>query len=194
MVTGDAAGTAATIAIKEGITFRELSKDEVLIEQLRKNLKQQGAFVKPIKASYPYEDEWFDQSVQTLINYGLVIGGYDNDLTVERQVTTHNFMNMLRGSASRPQTEKAAECSEQMQTTYNEIIYKENEPLDLNKASEILAEIFLDEPAHEDKWLSLIEAGIISKSTSENIDSENHNLVAKEMYAICADVINFISL
>ena len=194
MVTGDAAGTAATLAIKEGVTFRELSKDKALIEQLRANLKQQGAFVKNIKATYPYEDEWFDPSIQTLINYGLVVGGYDNDLTVDKPVTTHNFMNMLRGSASRPQTEKTTEFSEKLQTTYNEIFYKENEPLDLNKASEMVAKILLDEPANEDNWLSLIEAGIISKTTSENIDPANHTLVAKEMYAICADVINFISM
>ena len=152
MVTGDAAGTAASLAIKEGVTFRELSKDEALIEQLRANLKHQGAFVKQVEASYPYEDEWFDQSVQTLVNYGLVIGGYDNDLTVDKPVTTHNFMNMLRGSVSRSQTEKGTECSEQLQTTYNEIIYKENEPLDLNKASELVAKIFLDQPVDEDKW------------------------------------------
>ncbi|AWE06336.1 FAD-dependent oxidoreductase [Lysinibacillus sp. 2017] len=194
MVTGDAAGTAASLAIKEGVTFRELSKDEALIEQLRANLKHQGAFVKQVEASYPYEDEWFDQSVQTLINYGLVIGGYDNDLMVEKPVTTHNFMNMLMGSVNRIQTEKAIERSEQLQTVYNEIFYKENEPLDLNKASAIVAGIFLDQPADERNWTSLIEAGIISKSTSENIDSANHHLVAKEMYAICADVIGFLSL
>ena len=194
MVTGDAAGIAASLAIKEGVTFRELSKDEALIEQLRTHLKQQGAFVKPIKASYPYEDEWFDQSVQTLINYGLVIGGYDNDLAVDKPVTTHNFMNMLRASMSRPQTEKSAERSEQLQKTYNGVFYKENEPLDLHKASNLLAEILLDQPADEGNWMRLIEAGIISKSTSENIDSANHNLAAKEMYAICADVIKYISL
>lgn len=194
MVTGDAAGTAASLAVQKGVTFRELSKDEGLIAELRKNLKQQGAFVKSIEASYPYEDEWFDQSVQTLINYGLIIGGYDNNLTVDKRVTVHNFMNLLSGSVNRPQTEKAAAYSKQLQQTYDEYYYKENEPLDLKKASDILAQIFLDLPADEGNWLRLIEAGMINKTTAENIDSHSDTLLAKEMYAICADVIHYIRL
>ena len=194
MVTGDAAGIAASLAVEKGVSFSDLSTDEALIEQLRKNMKQHGGFVKSIDASYPYEGEWFDQSIQTLINYGLVIGGYDNDLFVEKQVTAHNFMNMLRGAITRPQTEKTAEHNEQLQLTYNEIFYQENRPLDLNKASNILAKIFLDQPADEGNWQRLIDVGIISKTTAENINLENDTLIAQEMFAICADVINYIRL
>lgn len=193
MVTGDAAGVAASLAIQEGISVRELSKDEGLIEQLRTNLKQQGAFVDRIASTYPYQDEWFDHAIQVLMDYGLVVAGYENELPLEKEVTTHHFMNMLMSATKRMGLENTATYSVSIQNSYDGMIYQEARPIDLQEASDVLAKIFLNEPASKDNWASLIDADIISEKTAKNIKAKNHPLVMKELYAICADVMYYMA-
>ncbi|MCH7322649.1 FAD-dependent oxidoreductase [Solibacillus sp. MA9] len=192
MVTGDAAGIAASLAIHEGITVRELSKDEELIEQLRTNLKQQGAFVDHITSTYPYQDEWFDQSIQLLMDYGLVVAGYQNELPIEKEVTMHNFMNMLMSASKRMALENSAAFSDQLQISYDVMYSKENRVLDLQEASDVIAFIFLNESTSKDNWASLIDAEIISEKTAKHIELTKHPLTMKELYAICADVMRYM--
>ena len=80
MVTGEAAGVAAVLADSKRSFFRDMSKNETMIETLRETLDQQGAFVDHVETDYPYKGEWYDESIQTLMDYGLVVGGYSNDL------------------------------------------------------------------------------------------------------------------
>ena len=192
MVTGDAAGVASSLAIKEGVTFREMSKDKELIETLRTNLEEQGALVEHRETAYPYQGEWFDESIQTLINYGLVVGGYSNDLYVDKTTTVHSLMNALKGSVERPDSAVKEQYLSKMQALYSAEFAKENKNLDLNTASTIVAELFLGEDAGENNWSNLIAAGIISENTAANIDVANHELQTKEMFAICADVIHYL--
>ncbi len=192
MVTGDAAGVASSLAIKEGVTFREMSKDKALIETLRTNLEKQGALVKHRVTSYPYQGEWFDASIQTLINYGLVVGGYSNDLYVDKITTVHSLLNMLKGAVERPDSAVKDQYTEKLQAIYAAEYNKENKNLDLNTASAILAQLFLGEDAGENNWSNLIEARIISENTAANVDATNHELKSKEMFAISADVINYL--
>ncbi|WP_274306929.1 FAD-dependent oxidoreductase [Solibacillus daqui] len=192
MVTGDAAGIAASLAILEGITVRELSKDEELIEQLRTNLKQHGAFVDHITSTYPYQDEWFDQSIQLLMDYGLVVAGYDNELPIEKEVSTHNFMNMLMSASKRMALESSAAYSDQLQISYDVLCSRENRPLDLLEASDILSFIYLNDSTSKDNWASLIDAEVISEKTAKQIEATNHPLTMKELYAICADVMRYM--
>lgn len=55
MVTGEAAGTAAALAQKHDVTFRDMSKDKRLIATLRKQLAKQGAYVDSFSIEYPYQ-------------------------------------------------------------------------------------------------------------------------------------------
>jgi len=192
MVTGDAAGVASSLAIKEGVTFREMSKDKDLIETLRTNLEEQGALVEHRVTAYPYEGEWFDESVQTLVNYGLVVGGYSNDLYVDKTTTVHSFMNMLKGAVERPNSAVKQQYLSKIQALYAAEFAKANKNLDLNTASAIVAQLFLGEDAGENNWSNLIAAGIISENTAKNIGSANHELQTKEMFAISADVIHYL--
>lgn len=192
MVTGEAAGVAAALAIDSGISFRDMSKDETEIEVLRERLEKQGAFVKHIETDYPYMGEWFDKSIQTLINYGLVVGGYSNDLKVEDPATRHSFVNMLKGAIYRANPEKAAEISGEIESVYAEVFSKDNGPLELDDAASIVARLFLDGNTGGRDWDRLIAEGLISEEIAENINQENHELQLKEMHAIAASVINYI--
>ena len=59
-------------------------------------MTKQGAYVDSFSVDYPYQEEWYDEAIQTLINYGLVVGGYDNDLKVDSKATKIKFAKMLK--------------------------------------------------------------------------------------------------
>lgn len=189
MVTGEAAGAAAVLSLENELSFRELSSDKEMIEKLRDILEQQGALVKHIETDYPYKGEWYDGSIQTLMDYGLVVGGYSNELKVDEAATRHSFVNMLKGAIHRANPAVAKELGGKLETIHAEVFSKENGPLDLQETSTILAKLFYDEDGN---WEMLVDNGLIDPQLAENIKTENHELQLKEMYAICAAVIEYV--
>ena len=91
---------------------------------------------------YPYQGEWYDESIQTLINYGLVVGGYTNDLRVDEVTTKHSFMNMLKNGIERANPEKAQELAEPLDKLHSEILNAENSPITKDEAAAIVRAIF----------------------------------------------------
>lgn len=190
MTTGQAAGAAAALAIKEKISFRDLSKSESLIENVRSNLAQQGAFVDHITTSYPYEGEWYDEAIQTLINYGLIFGRYDNDLKVDEVATNHSFMNMVKEILIRIDPENHHYSKETFASIYEHVMQKEEMPIDRDEASEILVNL-LFEGTGPYSWKTLLENQLISEQLNSKI-KENQELTLKEMFAINADLIHYL--
>ena len=189
MVTGEAAGAAAALAIEKEVSFRDMSKDEALIETLRERLDKQGAYVDHFEIKYPYQGEWYDESIQTLINYGLVVGGYTNDLRVEEPATKHSFMNMLMNGMKRANPEKAQELAQPLDKLHSEILNAENSPITKDEAAAILSELFFNEKGST-SWQTLIDQKIVDEAVVEQIGTENHELKLKEQFAIIATVIN----
>ena len=95
MAVAEAAGAAAAQVKSTGQSFRELSQDEASIEKLRATLIAQGAHLEDIETTYPYAGEWYDESVQQLMNYGLIFGRYDNNLLVDNPSTVQYFTNLM---------------------------------------------------------------------------------------------------
>lgn len=191
MMTGEAAGVAAVLANGENISFRELSKNEVLIEQLREKLTNQGAYVDHYNSDYPYQGEWYDQSIQTLIDYGLVVGGYTNELYVEELAKSHSFINMLKGAIARSAPDQYAHYSENLDAVQNNIYSNENGPIKNNEAANIVSEILFGTTSTS-SWDILLEKGIIDNELAEKVKG-NRELLVKEMYAISAAVINYLN-
>ncbi|OXS72637.1 glucose-inhibited division protein A [Lysinibacillus sp. KCTC 33748] len=189
MVTGEAAGAAAAIAIKEDVTFRAMSKDKKLINTLRENLKKQGAFVDSFEMDYPYKNEWYDKSIQTLINYGLVVGGYSNDLKVEDTATKIKFAKMLKEGVQRVSPEKMNELGDKLDVVIYKVAKKEKNPIKRDEVAEHLAEVLVGKSS-DNNWNVLIEKGIISEKLAKRL-TENKELKLKELYAIMADVIHY---
>ncbi|MGE8036192.1 FAD-dependent oxidoreductase [Lysinibacillus sp. NPDC093692] len=189
MVTGEAAGAAAAIAIKEDVTFRAMSKDKKLINTLREDLKKQGAFVDSFEMDYPYKNEWYDKSIQTLINYGLVVGGYSNDLKVEDTATKIKFAKMLKEGVQRVSPEKMNELGDKLDVVIYKVAKKEKNPIKRDEVAEHLAEVLVGKSS-DNNWNVLIEKGIISEKLAKRL-TENKELKLKELYAIMADVIHY---
>ncbi|MDN4492173.1 FAD-dependent oxidoreductase [Ureibacillus aquaedulcis] len=191
MVTGQAAGAAAALAVLENKSFREMSKDTKMIETLRTNLNEQGAFVEHISTDYPYMGEWFDGSIQQLLNYGLVSAGYSNDLKVENEATVHSFIKLLKETIERTAPKENVELRNKITTIFNSEMAKENRPLQLVDVTQTLSAL-INETGKTPSWQGLIDQGIIGGNVAENIPGENHSLKFKEMYAICAEMIRYV--
>jgi len=95
MAVAEAAGAAAAQLKDTEQSFRQLSQDEVGIEKLRATLIAQGAYLDDIETTYPYAGEWYDESVQQLMDYGLIFGRYDNNLLVDNPTTVQYFTNLI---------------------------------------------------------------------------------------------------
>lgn len=190
MVTGEAAGAAAALAQKEQLSFREMSKNKALIQRLRGQLDQQGAYVDHNKTDYPYKGEWFDPTIQTLMDYGLAVAGYENDLKVDEWVTRHQFINMIYNAIQRVNAEKFNELGNKFSTIYSEVIYAENGPLKRDEAAAILAKIFFEDTG-KNNWEMLKEKGVIDEKLASKL-SKNKKLKVKELFAITDAVITYI--
>ncbi|MFE3574003.1 FAD-dependent oxidoreductase [Lysinibacillus sp. NPDC059133] len=189
MVTGQAAGAAAALAIKDDVTFRAMSKNKELINTLREDLKKQGASVDPFNMDYPYKGEWYDKSIQTLINYGLVVGGYSNDLHVEDSATKIKFAKMLKEGIQRVSPEKMKVLGDKLDTVIYKVAKKEKSPITRDEVAEFLTEVLVGKSS-DNNWDLLIEKGVISEKLAKRF-TENKELKLKEMYAIMADVIHY---
>ncbi|SCY80147.1 MULTISPECIES: FAD-dependent oxidoreductase [unclassified Lysinibacillus] len=190
MVTGEAAGTAAALVMKEDVTFRDMSKDKQLIATLRKQLDKQGAYVDSFSMEYPYQGKWYDEAIQTLINYGLVVGGYDNDLKVDSQATKIKFAKMLKESMLRAGGESAAGMSDQLEIVINKVYNNGEEAIERDEMAQYLADVLIGE-SNATSWDTLKEKGIVTEKVVKKI-SDNKKLKLKEMYAIMADVIHYV--
>ncbi|MCL2121816.1 MAG: FAD-dependent oxidoreductase [Clostridiales bacterium] len=87
MVAGEACGTAAACAIREGLSFRQMSADEEAIRRLQEQLQKQGAYL----AAYTpprmaVMDHWAYPGVAVMREMGLTEGGYNNDYRLENEL------------------------------------------------------------------------------------------------------------
>lgn len=184
MTTGEAAGAAAAIASREGMTFREISKNEALIETLRTILAEQGAFVDHISTSYPYEGEWYDGAIQTLINYGLIFGRYDNDMKVDEGTTRESFIRIIKDGIYRVNPDKYNQIEDELELSYQEATQNKDSLLRGKDVIHLLNQIF-------DEDLSATQQILSNGRLPENLppDQEIKN---KEMYAIAAAILEKI--
>jgi hypothetical protein len=79
MATGEAAGAAAKLAAERGVTFRELSRSETDIAELKDRLTAQGMELEPVKFPLPeYAKHKHYKSLLAAVSMALSFGGDDN--------------------------------------------------------------------------------------------------------------------
>ncbi len=100
MATGEAAGAAAKLAQEEGITFRELSRSEVLVKELQKRLVEQGMELDPIDLKQPdYMKHKAYAGLKAAVSMGIAYGSYNNDFQLDLTSNAQRFLNNMRGTA-----------------------------------------------------------------------------------------------
>ena len=188
MGVAEAAGVAAVLAQKENKTFRELSRTSDFAKKVREQLKEQGAFVKKLETDYPYQGEWYDEAVQILINKGLVVGGYENDIRVEEDLTYLAFMNLFVSATERTIDSTNKVNKEAVMAFYGQIYSLPEAPITMDEVVFIIATAF----EIEQNLASIVEKGILKQTTIDQIRVDAPTLKRKEAVALIADIINYV--
>ena len=188
MGVAEAAGVAAVLAQKENKTFRELSRTSDFAKKVREQLKEQGAFVKKLETDYPYQGEWYDEAVQTLINKGLVVGGYENDIRVEEDLTYLAFMNLFVSATERTIDSTNKVNKEAVMAFYGQIYSLPEAPITMDEVVFIISTAF----EVDQNLASIVEKGILKQTTIDQIRVNAPTLKRKEAVALIADIINYV--
>lgn len=96
MGTGEAAGAAASIAAKKGLTFDQMAADQAVIKELQAVLKKKGQLVEPFTAKYPYQNAIYYPAIRELLNTRSLYGNYDNYVEEDKVAMNHSFNNIMR--------------------------------------------------------------------------------------------------
>lgn len=192
MTTGEAAGTAAALALKNDVTVREISQDKALIKKLQNQLEKQETYVKSDNVTYPYKGEWYDESIQTLMDYGLVVAGYTNDLQVDKEATVRKLVNLIRSGLMRADTDMNAELKQRVNAVHTDVFAKADGPITRDEAAKILADI-VQISGSGNEWDELVSQGYISEDIAKYIPPDG-SLTNKDIYAISASFIEKLAL
>lgn len=186
MATGEAAGVAAKLSIEEGKSFRNLAYDKNLIDELKNRLASQGAKVAPFEIPYPYEGEWFDDSLQFLLSYGLISGGYDNNLHVDEPITKKQFASIVVNGLNRVGKE-----NQQLEDRLISWLKEGAENEEACTRDELASHLLLDGESAEDSghlWETAHHQGLVDEYIFQMIN-ENKVLTKKDGYYIAAQLL-----
>jgi len=91
MACGQAAGTAAVLSIKEGLGFRQMSRETSAIAMLQATLTSQGAYLEDFAIDEPIMSHWAYNEMAVLRRLGLMTGGYDNNYMLDSPIGWSHF-------------------------------------------------------------------------------------------------------
>jgi hypothetical protein len=165
MVSGQAAGAASKISIENKVTVREMTRKEELVSQLRRLLKAQGAEVNRIAVRHPYEGEWFDKKIGFLMDYGLLTGGYRNDLRVEDPLTEASFRSLFSNGVKRISPAWHEERFER----FKKLPLRPEKTMTRDELAMVLTEFFIHQKSADDAWQMLFEQKWIDRTIFERI-------------------------
>ncbi|WP_404455689.1 FAD-dependent oxidoreductase [Virgibacillus necropolis] len=186
MTTGQAAGVAASVSIDHNISFREMTGQKKIITKLQAKLKNQGANLYPFEIDYPYESKWFYPGLKTLLNYGLVVGGYENKLPIGKPIEELSFANILSNGVKRIASQEAKELRKNI-PTFKEMVIPETE-LTRNKAAKMILTLFGITYKDTESWNKAYAIGLINEQIFERI-TKNSILTGSEGYYIAGKIL-----
>jgi hypothetical protein len=140
MSTGEAAGAAAKLSIDNQVTFRDMSRNHLLIEKLQEKLQNQGALLYPYTLAFPYEGKSYYPAIKTLLTYGLLCAGYDNNLKMDEPMSELELYNMLGSGISRVDIKAYEPLRAKIEIARSSASAKN--PLTVQRAKQILQDLF----------------------------------------------------
>lgn len=190
MTAGQAAGVAAKLSIKHDISFREMTEREDIIKELQTILvsEEQGAKLYPFELDYPYKGEWFYPAARTLLNLGLILGGYDNTFPVEKPISELSFANLLSNGVQRIGTDKASDLMPNLDAMRS-LIREETELERDHAAAMILTLHGVD--VSDNPWQQAIDMGFVDELAIEHM-TENRVLIGAEGYHLAGTILQML--
>lgn len=95
MCTGQAAGAAAKIMLKNSLTVQELASSEENIKELQDTLTGQGAYLPKLNYAYNLKDHPTEDAIKYLRKYGLVYGKYNNDYELDENISRGKYLDIV---------------------------------------------------------------------------------------------------
>ncbi|CAM3965957.1 FAD-dependent oxidoreductase [Alkalicoccus chagannorensis] len=188
MAAAEGAGAAAAVSLEEEMTFREMTENEEVIEDMRERLLDQGAFVEPFDLDYPYEGEYYDEAIQFMLNYALVSAGYDNDLYVDEELAAESFISIMYNGYVRFHGAESEEA-EHWFPHHNTAIEGLEGSFTAEELASYTAQMLhgLDGGA-DNAWDELVQQGYVDEHIHEELDADDV-INAGEGYYIIASIL-----
>ncbi len=97
MAAGEAAGIASAISLKNEISYRELSSNIDLLEEIQKKVGIRNKMKRYSSRFFSSNkiDEDFFPYFEELLSWGLIIGGYNNDFCLDESISEREFAHMI---------------------------------------------------------------------------------------------------
>ncbi|MCU9613009.1 FAD-dependent oxidoreductase [Caldibacillus lycopersici] len=96
MAVAQAAGVVAAKAIDEELEVRELAKNKQMVQEIQARLKAQGQYLEPLQnPDFPYKGEKFYPALRYLIEHGLIIAGYENNVHAKEPMKVSSFIKTI---------------------------------------------------------------------------------------------------
>ncbi len=192
MTAAEAAGAAAVLSIEKNRSFRALSKDREAIKELQSILKAQGAHLYSFSLSYPYKGEWFYPAVRSLLPYGLLAGGYNNNLQVKQAMHQREFLRLLSGLVIRKDAEKYKGLSRNM-NPWTESVQLDTRATNITRdqAAEYYLRFF-GYPADSNVWQEAQKHQLVDTTIVKRVPT-NRDLTRAEIFHMTAHLLKLLN-
>lgn len=183
MTLGEAAGAAAKYSIDRGISFRDIPKDENAMKEVQQILLNQGAKFYPFEITNPNTKHWSYPSVRTLLEWGLIGGGYSNSFRLEEPINEKTFINLLSNGIQR--SNPANYDIERLRQMY---YIAEDRILTKERAAEFILTVYGERPAEGGHYKKAVEKGFINEEFIERTRGKSR-LKRGEAFCLAAYII-----
>lgn len=162
MSMAEAAGVAATLALRTGASSSRLAGDETAVTFVRERLAQRGAYLPDVRPRSPVGPSKHPNyaSFRLLVSRGLAVGGYGNDPKLDEPISALSFAYLLNNVAKRFYF--APEVGTEFVTLALEGAGSATAPLSATVASAVMHQAACDLVACPDAadWPALVTAGL----------------------------------
>ena len=101
MVEGESAGAIAMYTISRGITPRDVIYNAQYMNEITNLLVKQGVYLPDYEELNPYNHLEGYEQIATLVDYGVITGGYNNNFKFDERATGISSANVLRNFSVR---------------------------------------------------------------------------------------------
>lgn len=186
MVEGESAGLIAMYTIIHNVTPREIVGNLDAMNEIIELLRKQGVYLPDYEPSNVYNYLEGYEKIATLIDYGVITGGYNNDFKFDELATGISSANVLRNFAVR----KLGVNDEEIKAKLDEFsTYEEITAVKLIRMVYSLTDDGHRNISDEELWEDAIDSGLIDISLENGM---LNNITMKDMYVIVVNGIELI--
>lgn len=175
MAEGDAAGVASAYSIAKNKPFTVIMNNSDDIKEIQSILVSQGAYLTPFKVENKYEKRWSYEGLKFVLNWGLIVPGYDNDFRMNQDAKSISFYYMMASVINETLPQKSQLVKENYDMLKRFIVDK---LINKEEASEILLTYGgykNDIPSNKGKLFELAhQKGLISDAAYNDIKHNDH--------------------